>query len=68
MDNGLKWLVMAQLIIISIVVIIKLIFMYLEHHKVNRILKFFDKRINKNKDIEDKYLECLKLIEQNRKD
>ena len=68
MDNGLKWLVMAQLIIISIVVIIKLIFMYLENHKVNRILKFFDKRINKNKDIEDKYLECLKLIEQNRKD
>lgn len=67
MDSIYFWLVVAELIIIALIVIIKLIFSYFENKKINGILNFFEKRA-KEKDIEDKYKQCLEIIRKNKKE
>ena len=70
MDNPYIWLVLGELIIIAIIIIIKLIFNRLENKKLDKIINFLDKKTkeNKNNTVDDKFKECIKIIEQNKGD
>lgn len=65
MDNVYFWLVIGELVVIFIIVIIKLIFDYIEKRKIEGILKFFEKRA-KERDMEEKYKQCLDIIKKNK--
>lgn len=70
MDNPYIWLVLGELIIIAFIVIIKVIFNKLENKKLDKIINFLDKKTkeNKNNIVDDKFKECIKIIEQNKGD
>lgn len=70
MDNPYIWLVLGELIIIAFIVIIKVIFNKLENKKLDKIINFLDKKTkeNKNNTVDDKFKECIKIIEQNKGD
>ena len=70
MDNPYIWLVLGELIIIAIIIIIKLIFNKLEDKKLDKIINFLDRKTkeNKNNTMDDKFKECLKIIENNKRD
>ena len=70
MDNPYIWLVLGELIIIAIIIIIRLIFNKLEDKKLDKIINFLDRKTkeNKNNTIDDKFKECLKIIESNKRD
>lgn len=70
MDNPYIWLVLGELIIIAIIIIIKLIFNRLENKKLDKIINFLDRKTkeNKNSTVDDKFKECIKIIEQNKGD
>ena len=70
MDNPYIWLVLGELIIIAIIIIIKLIFNRLENKKLDKIINFLDRKTkeNKNNTMDDKFKECLKIIENNKRD
>ena len=70
LDNPYIWLVLGELIIIAIIIIIKLIFNKLEDKKLDKIINFLDRKTkeNKNNTIDDKFKECLKIIESNKSD
>ena len=66
-DNVYFWLVVGELIIIAIVVIIKLIFNYIEKRKINHILDFFERRA-KEQNKEEEFKQCLDIIKRNKKE
>ena len=66
MDNKYIWLVIGELVVILVVVIARIIFRIIEKHKVNNILKFIDEKSN-NKQVNDKFKECLAIIKENNK-
>ena len=70
MDNPYIWLGLGELIIIAIIIIIKLIFNRLENKKLDKIINFLDRKTkeNKNNIVDDKFRECIKIIEQNKGD
>ena len=70
MDNPYIWLVLGELIIIAIIIIIRLIFNKLEDKKLDKIINFLDRKTkeNKNNTVDDKFKECIKIIEQNKGD
>ena len=70
MNNPYIWLVLGELIIIAIIIIIKLIFNRLENKKLDKIINFLDRKTkeNKNNTVDDKFKECIKIIEQNKGD
>ena len=70
MDNPYIWLVLGELIIIAFIVIIKIIFNKLENKKLDKIINFLDRKTkeNKNNTMDDKFKECLKIIESNKRD
>ena len=70
MDNPYIWLGLGELIIIAIIIIIKLIFNRLENKKLDKIINFLDRKTkeNKNNTVDDKFKECIKIIEQNKGD
>ena len=70
LDNPYIWLVLGELIIIAIIIIIKLIFNRLENKKLDKIINFLDRKTkeNKNNTMDDKFKECLKIIENNKRD
>lgn len=65
MDRQYIWLVLVELSIILIVVITKLVGHFLEAKKINSILEFIEQRA-KEKEIRDKFNECLDIIEKNK--
>jgi FtsZ-interacting cell division protein ZipA len=69
-DNPYIWLGLGELIIIAIIIIIKLIFNRLENKKLDKIINFLDRKTkeNKNNTMDDKFKECLKIIENNKRD
>lgn len=67
MESSLKWLVLGEVIIIAIIFAIIYIFKKMEEKKVNNILDYIEKK-SKNKEIDDKFKECMKIIEENNKD
>lgn len=66
MDVGFIWLVVGELIVITIVIIARLIFKKMEEKKVNKVLNFIERK-SKDKDINDKFKECLEIIRENNK-
>ena len=70
LDNPYIWLVLGELIIIAIIIIIRLIFNKLEDKKLDKIINFLDRKTkeNKNNTMDDKFKECLKIIENNKRD
>ena len=70
MDNPYIWLGLGELIIIAIIIIIKLIFNRLENKKLDKIINFLDRKTkeHKNNTVDDKFKECIKIIEQNKGD
>ena len=70
MDNPYIGLIIGELIIIAFIVIIKIIFNKLENKKLDKIINFLDRKIkeNKNNTMDDKFKECLKIIESNKRD
>ena len=67
MESSLKWLVLGEVIIIAIIFAIIYIFKKMEEKKVNNILDYIEKK-SKNKEIDDKFKECMKIIKENNKD
>lgn len=69
MDSNLKWLVLAEVIIIAFVFIIRFIFKKIQEHKeaknIDKVLKYIDKKAKENRAVEDKFRECLEIIKQN---
>lgn len=51
-----------------IIVIIKLITKLIEKQEVNSILEFMKEETKQDKQVEDKFKECIKIIEQNKKE
>ena len=70
LDNPYIGLIIGELIIIAFIVIIKIIFNKLENKKLDKIINFLDRKIkeNKNNTMDDKFKECLKIIESNKRD
>ena len=70
MYNPYILLGLGELIIIAIIIIIKLIFNRLENKKLDKIINFLDRKTkeNKNNTMDDKFKECLKIIENNKRD
>lgn len=65
MKEGYIWLILIELAIIGLVFIIRYILKKIEERKVNKILKFIDKKSKESKETEDKFKECLEIIKQN---
>ena len=64
MESSLKWFVLG---VIAIIFAIKYIFKKMEEKKVNNILDYIEKK-SKDKEIDNKFKECMKIIEENNKD
>lgn len=64
MDNGFIWLIVGEIIVITLIVIVRIIFKIMEKKKVDNILKFIDKK-SKDKNIDNKFKECIDIIKSN---
>lgn len=60
------WLVLAEIIIIFIIIIIKLIFRHMDNKRIDKILDFFDNHMANNEHT-DKFSECVDIIKRNSK-
>lgn len=71
LDSNLKWLVLGEVIIIAFVFLIRFIFNKMQEHKetknIDKVLKYIDKKSKENKDVDDKFRECIEIIKQNNK-
>ena len=65
--NEFIWLIIGEAIVIIFICIIRYIFYLKENKKIDKIINAFKKEIkhNQNKDSEDKFQECLKIIKEN---
>ena len=70
MNSPYIWLIVGELIIIAFIITIKIIFNKLEGKKLDKIINFLDKKTKENQDnnMNDKFKECIKIIEQNKGD
>lgn len=72
LDNGMKWLVLFEVIFIAILLIIR--FIYDKHQKnkdnenVDKVLKYINTRAQEDKDIKRKFKECIDNIKQSNKE
>ena len=71
MDSNLKWLVLGEVIIIAFVFLIRFIFNKMQEHRetknIDKVLKYIDKKSKENKDVDDKFRECIEIIKQKNK-
>ena len=65
--NEFFWLIIGEVIVIIFICLIRYIFYLKENKKIDKIIKTFKKEIknNQNKNSEDKFQECLKIIKEN---
>ena len=65
--NGFFWLIVGEVIVIIFICLIRYIFYLKENKKIDKIINTFKKEIknNQNKNSEDKFQECLKIIKEN---
>lgn len=65
--NGFFWLIIGEIIVIIFICLIRYIFYLKENKKIDKIINTFKKEIknNQNKNSEDKFQECLKIIKEN---
>lgn len=65
-NSNFMYLFIAELAIVVIIFITKLIFMLMKKHNLDKIIKSLTTKINiKNQD-SDKFKECLQIIENNK--
>lgn len=65
-NSNFMYLFIAELAIVFIIFITKLIFMLMKKHNLDKIIKSLTTKINiKNQD-SDKFKECLQIIENNK--
>lgn len=63
------FIILGIIIVITItLVIVKLITKIIEKREVNSILEFMKKETEEDKKVKEKFNECLKIIEQNKKE
>lgn len=65
MESPFIWLVIGEIIILAFIIIIKIIFDKMEDKKVDKVIKFLDRKTKDDKETKDKLKECMKIIEQN---
>lgn len=65
MKEGYIWLILIELAIIGLVFIIRYILKKIEERKVNKILKFIDRKSKEDKEAEERFKECIEIIKQN---
>lgn len=65
--NEFFWLIIGEIIVIIFICLIRYIFYLKENKKIDKIINTFKKEIknNQNKNSEDKFQECLKIIKEN---
>ena len=65
--NAFFWLMIGEVIVIIFICLIRYIFYLKENKKIDKIINTFKKEIknNQNKNSEDKFQECLKIIKEN---
>ena len=69
MMNGYTLFIILSIIVaIVITVVVKLIFKLIEKHEVNSILEFMKKETEEDKQVKEKFKECIKIIEQNKEE
>ena len=61
------FIILGIIIIVIIVALIKLISKIIEKHEVNSILEFMKKETEEDKQVKEKFNECLKIIKQNKR-
>jgi len=67
-DSLFIYLVVAELAVILLIVVIKLLFNYLENKKIKSILDFIDKRAEANIDGRaERFKECIDILKQSSK-
>lgn len=67
MNSEFIWLIVGEIFVIALVVIVRIIFKIIEKKKVDNILKYIDKK-SKDKDVDDKFKECIDIIKSNNVD
>ena len=61
------FIILGIIIIVIIVALIKLITKIIERREVNSILEFMKKETEEDKQVKEKFNECLKIIKQNKR-
>lgn len=65
LEEGFKYLIIAEVIIIVVIIVARLIFNYIENKKIKSVLEYIDKRANENSNNRtDKLKECIDIIKQ----
>ena len=65
------FIILGMAIVITIIIaiaIVKLITKIIEKREVNSILEFMKKETEEDKQVKEKFNECIKIIEQNKKE
>lgn len=65
LEEGFKYLIIAEIIIIVVIIIARLIFNHMENKKIKSVLDYIDKKAKENSNNRtDKLKECIDIIKQ----
>lgn len=65
MEEGFKYLIIAEIIIIVVIIIARLIFNHMENKKIKSVLDYIDRKAKENSNnCTDKLKECIDIIKQ----
>ena len=72
MGDGMKWLVLFEVIFITVLLIIRFIYDRHQRNKdnenVDKVLKYINTRAQEDKEIKNKFKECIDNIKQSNKE
>lgn len=72
MNEGMKWLVLFEVIFITVLLIIRFIYDRHQRNKdnenVDKVLKYINTRAQEDKEIRNKFKECIDNIKQSNKE
>lgn len=65
LEEGFKYLIIAEIIIIVVIIIARLIFNHMENKKIKSVLDYIDRKAKENSNNRtDKLKECIDIIKQ----
>lgn len=67
MENEYTLFIILGIIIVITITVIKIITKIIERREVNSILEFMKKETEEDKQVKEKFNECLKIIKQNKR-
>lgn len=67
MENEYTLFIILGIIIVITITVIKIIVKIIERREVNSILEFMKKETEEDKQVKEKFNECLKIIKQNKR-